>query len=125
MKKRRPAYAGRRLVIHCFFFIQCEVYTTGISNTHFGRTMHTQKGNALVGIIVIILVLIIGGVYFWNSQIRHAKELRAVQNQANVLDGFDQIFLSDDAGEQGIIEADTDVRSLNDQIKQTSFDSAS
>ncbi len=87
--------------------------------------MHTQKGNALVGIIVIILVLIIGGVYFWNSQIRHAKELRAVQNQANTLDGFDQIFLSDDAGEQGIIEADTDVRSLNDQIKQTSFDSAS
>jgi flagellar basal body-associated protein FliL len=79
--------------------------------------MQSNKGNALISIIVIILVLAFGAVYFWNVQKQRANEIRKQQES-----GFDYSFLSDDAGEYSVIEADIDVRTYNDLIDQTTFD---
>lgn len=79
--------------------------------------MQSNKGNALISIIIIILLLAVGAVYFWNTQKDRAAEVRRQQES-----GFDYSFLSDDAGEYSVIEADADVRSYNDLIDQTTFD---
>ncbi len=79
--------------------------------------MRNENGNALVGIIIIILILLVGGVYFWNQQLKHAAEIKAKNDLLSKVD-----LWSDDAGETSVIESNTDVRSLNDQIDQTSFD---
>ncbi len=81
--------------------------------------MQSNKGNALISIIVIIIVLSVGALYSWKAQSKKAAEIR---KQQEVSGGFDYSFLNDDAGEYSVIEADADVRSFNDQIDQTTFD---
>ena len=37
--------------------------------------MKTERGNALIGIVIIIIVFLVGGVFFWNNyQIQLQKE---------------------------------------------------
>ena len=79
--------------------------------------MRSNSGNALISIVIIILLLAVGAVYFWDAQKERAAEVRRQQES-----GFDYSFLNDDAGEYSVIEADADVRSYNDLIDQTTFD---
>ncbi|MFA6000131.1 MAG: hypothetical protein WC783_04095 [Candidatus Paceibacterota bacterium] len=54
-----------------------------------------KSNGTIVGIIVIIAILIIGGVYTWQSKVKSAlkeKEIQenTIQNDASVLDSLEQ-----------------------------------
>lgn len=64
--------------------------------------MRTNTGNALAGFIVIIIGGLIAGVFLWNRiHPTPAKELIS-----------SKLFLEDDAGEAGILQADVEVQAI-------------
>ena len=48
--------------------------------------METEKKShgALIGSIIIIVILLIGGIYIWQSKIKNAIEEKATQKQAAI-----------------------------------------
>jgi flagellar basal body-associated protein FliL len=44
--------------------------------------MHKEKGNALISIIIIVLVLIAGGVSFWSMTSKRIAENKAARSAA-------------------------------------------
>lgn len=75
----------------------------------------------IIGSIIVILVIIAGGVYFWLERTDNSAEIEALLNEEvpaedNVLSGLQEVETSDDID---AIEADlegTDLDSLDDEL---------
>lgn len=65
--------------------------------------MRRENGNALVGIIVIILILLLGGAYFWDLNKKVLEERRDAQERARA----EALLYADytDAGQASVIDA--------------------
>ena len=46
--------------------------------------MKTERGNALLGIVVIIIVLLVGGIFYWNSYQMQLKKDAEIRKQAEI-----------------------------------------
>lgn len=54
-----------------------------------------KSNGTIVGIVIIIVILIIGGIYTWQSKVKETLKEKAaqedtLQNDANALDSLDQ-----------------------------------
>lgn len=47
--------------------------------------MTRDRGNALIGIVVIIIVLLVGGIFFWNSYKMQEKRNEEIRKQAEIV----------------------------------------
>lgn len=70
--------------------------------------METEKksNEALVGLIIIILILIIGGIYIFISNKNAAEKMKNLQTQLQTATNQDSVAL--DTLEQDIIKTDTE-----------------
>lgn len=79
--------------------------------------METEKksNGALVGLVIIIIILIIGGIYILISNKNATKKMKDLQTQLQTVTNQDSVAL--DALEQDIIKTDTetgvDVNTIN------------
>lgn len=83
-----------------------------------------DNGNALIGIIIIIVVLLVGGIYFWNVTKKQVTDNRAAQQaletqSATAQKAFEDSFTNDDAGEGAVIQNDTDVKNIDSALSST------
>ena len=44
-----------------------------------------KSNGALVGLVIVVIILIVGGIYVWYSNNRASEELKAVRSQAEAL----------------------------------------
>ena len=54
-----------------------------------------KTNGALIGLIVIIIILIIGGIYIWQSKVKQIEQIKAqnatiLQEQANIIKSLEQ-----------------------------------
>ena len=47
--------------------------------------MKKERGNALIGIVVIIIVFLVGAIFFWNSYQIQEKKNEEIRKQASVV----------------------------------------
>ena len=72
-----------------------------------------KSNGALIGSVIIIIILIIGGIYIWQSKVKSALEQKKVQSEAitpmdaNALDALEQDFGTTDTN------IDIDVNTIN------------
>ena len=72
-----------------------------------------KSNGALIGSIIIIIILIIGGIYIWQSKVKSAFGTKKVQSEAitpmdaNALDALEQDFGTTDTN------IDIDVNTIN------------
>ena len=76
--------------------------------------MKTERGNALLGIVVIIIVFMIGGVFFWNNYQIEQKKNEEAKKQAEIT----QTII-----EQPVVETTTSTATSTDAMFR--FDSGS
>ncbi len=58
-------------------------------------TIEQKSNGALVGTVIIIVILILGGIYLWNSkmepQIEENKNTEEMQNEAFLLEAYGEL----------------------------------
>ncbi|MEK7088681.1 MAG: hypothetical protein AAB913_00955 [Patescibacteria group bacterium] len=70
-----------------------------------------KSNGAFIGSIIIIIILIIGGIYIWQSKVKNVLEKKSVQSEnvtpmdANALNALEQ--------DLNAIDADVDVSGVN------------
>ncbi len=61
-----------------------EVYREDIPNTMRGNTTEKSTSGPIVGVIIIVILFIVGGIYYWNMAVNKSKELNkssAIQSE--------------------------------------------
>ena len=93
-----------------------------IQETTQGEALNTKKNNAskknpsgpIVGTIIIVILLIVGGIYFWNTAVNKSKE---VEKLPTIQSGGETGAVVNQLESQGtsdkITDIETDLKSTN------------